>query len=150
MTSNKGKRRNTRKGRAKGGNGGRRSRSAISGYGAHAEAGSCRITTGIHLLEAMRCCSAGFKLLFHLFALFPGARWGLGNALRFWIDGRAGRESERVGCLGATNSKNLYFSFVSPGVRKGKGGRTRMWSDLWKERRTASLWFVYAPVFIAS
>jgi len=72
VTSNKGKRRNTRKGCAKGGNGGRRSRSAISGYGAHAEAGSCRITTGIHLLEVMRCYSAGLSYCFICSHCFRG------------------------------------------------------------------------------
>jgi len=34
--------------------------------------------------------------------------------------GRTGRESERVGCPGATNSGNLYHSFFSKGVRGGE------------------------------
>ena len=53
--------------------GGRRPRSAISGYGAHAEAGSCRITMGLHLLEVTRCCSAYSSCCFNVGIVSGGA-----------------------------------------------------------------------------
>jgi len=49
--------------------------------------------------------------------------------------GRTGRESERVGCPGATNSGNLSFIFLARRCVEGRGRHTGermdMCGDLW-------------------
>jgi len=58
------------------------------------------------------------KLLFHCFRECAQV---LDRCMRREEGGGAGRESERVRCLGTTTGGGLCFSFVSPGVRK-RGG----------------------------
>ena len=69
--------------------------------------------------------------------------------------GGAGRDSERVGCLGATSGGGFFvFLLLAQEHAKKGGGHTRkrvdMCGDPWKDKGTASLRFVYTPVFIAS
>ena len=70
-------------------------------------------------------------------------RCALNRYIPWSESGRAGRESESVGCLEAVHGRSLSFFFYHGNTEEGKGIYTRkridMCSDRWKNRRATSL-----------